>query len=72
MLRHGAAALPSGSYYGPAPGGWVRTIAEDRIASARAASASDVLTAARSTTVTWPAPCRCATWAKRRRRDWRR
>jgi Fe-S oxidoreductase len=45
MLRHGVEALPSGSYYGTAPGGWVRAIAADRIASARATGAHGILTA---------------------------
>jgi hypothetical protein len=45
MLRHGAEALPSGSYYGAAPGAGVRAIAEDRIASARATGATGILTA---------------------------
>jgi Fe-S oxidoreductase len=45
MLRHGAEALPSGSYYGEAPGGWAGTIAADRLASAHAAGAHGILTA---------------------------
>jgi Fe-S oxidoreductase len=45
MLRHGAEALPSGSYYGLLPGAWAADIPRDRIASARAAGADGIITA---------------------------
>jgi hypothetical protein len=45
MLRHGVEAPPSGSYYGEAPGEWVRKIAAERVASAQAVGAQAIITA---------------------------
>lgn len=45
MLRHGEEAPPSGSYFGAAVGEWVRAIAAERVASAKAAGAEGIVTA---------------------------
>ena len=45
MVRWGAEALPSGSYYGELPGAWTRSIAHARCEEARAVGARGIVTA---------------------------